>query len=192
MIKSVTRWEPNARGRLAQAAMELYSERGFEQTTVAEIAERAGLTERTFFRHFADKREVLFAGAGTLQEIVVSAVASAPDSAAPVVAAAAGVEAAAAVLQEGREYSRQRQAVIAANAELRERELIKLASLAAAIAAALRRRGVRDPTANLTAEVAIAVFRIAFERWVEETRPRDLPQLIRELLDELHTIAAGK
>ena len=74
------RWEPNARGRLEQAAMELYLERGFDQTTVAEIAERAGLTERTFFRHFADKREVLFAGAGALQELLVSAVAGAPDS----------------------------------------------------------------------------------------------------------------
>ena len=61
------RWEPDARGRLVKAAMELYGERGFEQTTVAEIAERAGLTERTFFRHFADKREVLFAGAGALR-----------------------------------------------------------------------------------------------------------------------------
>jgi AcrR family transcriptional regulator len=188
MIGGMTRWEPNARGRLAQAALELYSERGFEQTTVAEIAERAGLTERTFFRHFADKREVLFAGAGTLQELVVSAVAGAPESAAPIDAAVAGVDAAAAVLQEGREYSRQRQAVIAANAELRERELIKLASLASAIADTLRERGVRDPAASLTAEVAVAVFRIAFERWVGESGPRNLPQLVQESLEELKTV----
>jgi len=114
--------------------MELYSERGFEQTTVAEIAERAGLTERTFFRHFADKREVLFAGADALQELVVSAVAGAPESAAPIDAAVAGVQAAAALLQEGHEYSRLRQAIIIASAELRERELIKLASLAVVIA----------------------------------------------------------
>jgi AcrR family transcriptional regulator len=192
IIKGVTRWEPNARGRLAQAAMELYSERGFEQTTVAEIAERAGLTERTFFRHFADKREVLFAGAGALQELVVSAVASAPDSAAPIAAAAAGVEAAAAFLEEGREYSRQRQAVIVANAELRERELIKLASLASATAEALRRRGAREPAASLAAETMIAVFRIAFERWVNETDKRSLQQLIRESLDELTTVTAGR
>jgi AcrR family transcriptional regulator len=171
--------------------MELYSKRGFEQTTVAEIAERAGLTERTFFRHFADKREVLFAGAGALQELVVSAVASAPDSAAPIDAAAEGVEAAATALQEGREYSRQRQAVIAANAELRERELIKLASLAAAIADALRRRGVQDPAAALAAEAAIAVFRIAFEGWVEDSDGRDLSRRIRESLDELRAVAAG-
>jgi AcrR family transcriptional regulator len=171
--------------------MELYSERGFEQTTVAEIAERAGLTERTFFRHFADKREVLFAGAGSLQELVASAVAGAPDSVGPIHAATAGVEAAAAFLQDGREYSRRRQAVIAANAELRERELIKLASLASAIAEALRRRGVREPAASLTAEIAIAVFRIAFERWVNETDQRDLSRLIRESLEELKAVTMG-
>src|SRR3981189_380122 len=119
----MVRWEPNARGRLEQAAVELYSERGFEQTTVAEIAKRAGLTERTFFRHFADKREVLFAGAEDLQELLVSAVGNAPDSAAPIAAVGAGLLAAAALLQERREFSRQRQAVIAANPELQEREL---------------------------------------------------------------------
>ena len=100
------RWEPNARGRLVQAAFALYGERGFEQTTVAEIAERAGLTERTFFRHFADKREVLFAGADALQELLVSTVAKAPESLAPIDAAAAGLEAAGALIQEGREFAR--------------------------------------------------------------------------------------
>ena len=93
--------------------------------------------------------------------------------------------------QERREFARQRQAVIAANAELQERELIKLASLAAALADALRRRGVADPAASLTAEAGIAVFRIAFERWVDETSQPDLPQLIRESLDELKAVTAG-
>src|SRR5580704_17920347 len=100
--RGMSRWEPNAAGRLAQAALELYIERGFEQTTVAEIAARAGLTERTFFRHFADKREVLFARSHMLQELVVAAVAGAPYSAAPIAAAAAGVEAAGALLEERR------------------------------------------------------------------------------------------
>ena len=172
--------------------MELYVERGFEQTTVAEIAKRAGLTERTFFRYFADKREVLFAGAGSLQDFLVGTLASAPDSAAPIDAVAAAIEAAGALLQENREYSRQRQAVIAANAELQERELIKLASLASAIAGALRRRGVTDPAASLAAEAGIAVFRIAFERWVNETSQPDLPRAIRESLDELKAVTAGK
>src|ERR1035437_8925255 len=109
--RGMGRWEPNARGRLEQAALELYGERGFEQTTVAEIAKRAGLTERTFFRHFADKREVLFWGAGSLQELLVGTVASAPDSAAPIDAIVVALQAAAAVLQERGEYARQRQAV---------------------------------------------------------------------------------
>jgi AcrR family transcriptional regulator len=185
------RWEPNARGRLMQAAFALYGERGFEQTTVAEIAERAGLTERTFFRHFADKREVLFAGADALRELLVSTVASAPDSAAPIDAAAAGLEAAGAFIQEGGELARQRQAIIAASTELQERELIKLASLASALAEALRRRGVDDPAASLTAEAGIAVFKVAFERYVEETNRRTLPQLIRESLDDLKAVTAG-
>jgi AcrR family transcriptional regulator len=190
--RGMGRWEPNARGRLEQAALELYVERGFEQTTVAEIAERAGLTERTFFRHFADKREVLFAGGGTLQELLVSEVASAPESAAPIEAAGAALEAAGALIQQRREYSLQRQAVIAANAALQERELIKLATLASALAEALRQRGVAEPAASLTAEAGIAVFKIAFERWIDGTSPPELPQLIRESLDELKAVTAGK
>ncbi len=171
--------------------MELYSERGFEQTTVAEIAMRAGLTERTFFRHFADKREVLFAGAGALQELLVNAVADAPSSLAPIEVLAAGLETVGTLFGERRESSRQRQKIIAANAELQERELIKLASLASAVADTLRRRGVKDPAASLTAEAGIAVFRIAFELWVEETNQQDFPQLIRESLEELRAVTAG-
>jgi len=190
--RGMGRWEPNARGRLEQAALELYLERGFEQATVAEIAQRAGLTERTFFRHFADKREVLFWGQGALQELLVSTVAGAPASAAAIDAVAAALEAAGAQLQERRDSARRRQAVIAANAELRERELIKLASLASAIADALRRRGVSDLAASLTAEAGIAVFKIAFERWINETSQGDLSRLIRESLDELKAVTAGK
>jgi AcrR family transcriptional regulator len=186
------RWEPNARGRLEQAAMELYIERGFEQTTVAEIASRAGLTERTFFRHFADKREVLFWGSGMLQDLMVGAVTGAPDSAAPLDAVAAAVEAAGAMMEERREAVRQRQAIIAANPELQERELIKLASLSAAIAGALRQRGVAEPAASLTAEAGIAVFKIAFAQWVDDTGQPGLPQVIRDAMDELKAVAAGK
>ncbi|HEX3975984.1 MAG TPA: TetR family transcriptional regulator [Solirubrobacteraceae bacterium] len=187
----MSRWEPNARERLAQAALDLYGERGFEQTTVAEIAKRAGLTERTFFRHFADKREVLFAGGSDLQELMVNGVLDAAASAAPIDAVAAGLQAGGEVLQKRREFSRQRQAVIAASAELRERELIKLASLAAALADALRRRGVTGPAASLTAEAGIAVFRVAFEEWVDEATDRGLPQVIRDSLDELRAVTAG-
>ncbi len=186
------RWEPDARGRLLQAAMKLYGEQGFERTTVAEIANEAGLTERTFFRHFADKREVLFAGAGQLQELLVSTVAGAPDSATPIDAVAMALEAACAQFEEIRDTARQRQAIIAASAELRERELIKLASLAAALAAELRRRGVEEPAASLAAEAGIAVFKIAFERWVQESDGRDLSLLIRESFDELTAVATGR
>src|SRR6266567_550202 len=186
------RWEPDARGRLERAALELYGERGFEQTTVAEIARRAGLTERTFFRHFADKREVLFAGAGTLQAFLVSTVADAPDSVAPIDAVAAALGAAGALLQERREYARQRQTVIAANAELQERELIKLATLASALASTLRQRGVPDTAASLAADAGIAVFRTAFEVWVSQASPPGLAQLIRESLDELKAVTAGR
>jgi hypothetical protein len=122
----------------------------------------------------------------------VSTVTSAPDSVAPLEAVAAALEAAGALLQERREFARQRQAVIAANAGLQERELIKLASLASALADALRRRGVTDPAASLSAEAGIAVFKIAFERWVSETGEADLPQLIRASLDDLKAVTAGR
>src|SRR5690348_12479074 len=147
----MSRWEPDARGRLAQAAMELYRERGYEQTTVAEIAQRAGVTERTFFRHFADKREVLFDGGQALQERMVAAVDAAPPSAALLDAIAAALDAAAEQFAEiPADFPRRRQEVIAAHPALQERELIKLARLSAALADALRRREVPEPAASLT------------------------------------------
>jgi AcrR family transcriptional regulator len=188
----VSRWEPNARGRLEEAALELYRERGFDQTTVAEIAERAGLTERTFFRYFADKREVLFWGEGALHELFVHAVTGAPDSAAPIDAIAAGLEAAADLFRERRDRARQRQAVIAANKELQEREVMKLASLAAGMADALRRRGVSEPAASLTAEAGVAVFKVAFGRWIDAEANNDLVHHIRESLVELKGLTAGQ
>jgi AcrR family transcriptional regulator len=188
----MVRWEPDARGRLERAAMELFLERGFEQATVTEIAARAGLTERTFFRYFADKREVLFGGAGVLEEFLVSAVAQAPAATAPIDAVAASLRAAGVLLGERAEFARQRQAIIAANTELRERELIKLASLASALAGALRARGVGEPAASLAAEAGIAVFRIAFERWVSQVGPAELPQVIGESFDDLKAVTAGE
>ncbi len=184
----MARWQPNARGRLEQAALELYGERGFENTTVAEIAARAGLTERTFFRHFADKREVLFGGAGQLDELLAGAVAEAPAEATPIQAVTAGLDAVARVLTERRDFARLRQPIITANAELRERELIKLASWASQLADALRARGVDLPTATLASEIGIAVFRVAFQRWVDDAGTPDLSDLIRASLSELKAI----
>jgi AcrR family transcriptional regulator len=186
------RWEPNARGRLEQAALELYSERGFAQTTVSEIAERAGLTERTFFRHFADKREVLFWGAGALQDLLVETVAAAPEGVTPLDAVASALDASTEMFEQRRGGARRRQAIIAANAELQERELIKLASLAAALAATLRERGVAEPAASLTAEAGIAVFKIAFERWTAEGNQQQLSRLIEDSFDELRAVTAER
>ncbi|MFI6581788.1 TetR family transcriptional regulator [Embleya sp. NPDC050493] len=187
----MSRWEPNARGRLEQAALELYGERGFEQTTVADIAQRAGLTERTFFRHYADKREVLFGGAASLQEALVSTLAAAPAAAAPIDAVAAALGTAADLFGERHAFARRRHRVIVANADLRERELIKLADLSAALADGLRARGVADPAASLAAEAGVAVFKVAFERWIEESGERDVAEVIRESLAELKVVMAG-
>ncbi|MET8715830.1 helix-turn-helix domain-containing protein [Streptomyces sp. NPDC004735] len=184
------RWEPNARGRLAEAALELYSERGFELTTVAEIAGRAGLTERTYFRHYADKREVLF-GSTELQDLLVGAAAGAPESLAPIDVLAVGLDAVSEMFEGRRAYARKRQGVITANAELQERELIKLASLSAALAGTLRRRGVPEPAASLTAEAGVAVFKVGFERWLEDSEERGMAPVMRELLDELKAVAGG-
>ncbi|MCZ4119945.1 TetR/AcrR family transcriptional regulator [Streptomyces sp. H39-S7] len=186
------RWEPNARGRLEQAALDLYKEHGFEQTTAAQIAERAGLTERTFFRHYADKREVLFAGSHELEQAFVDTLAGTSAATAPIDAMASTLETVAAFFLERHEFARQRQAVIMANAELRERELIKLASLSAALAATLRRRGVQDPAASLTAEAGIAVFKVGFERWVGDSGERTLADFLRESLAELKVVTAGR
>lgn len=170
--------------------MALYAERGFENTTVAEIADRAGLTERTFFRHYADKREVLFAGSSELQDLLETTVADAPADVAPIDAVARGVEAMAGVLQGRREFARRRQAIIAASPELQERELTKLATLSAATAAVLRRRGVADPAASLAAEAGIAVFRVAFERWIAEPDGVGLADVIRSTLATLSGLTA--
>jgi AcrR family transcriptional regulator len=183
------RWEPDARGRLEQAALDLYLERGFDQTTVAEIASHAGLTERTFFRHFADKREVLFGG-GALAEGLAAAVDAAPETQPPLDAVIAALESLSDFFAERRAHARCRQKVIAANPSLQERELIKLASLSAAMADALRRRGVTEPAASLAAETGVAIFKVAFERWLDDARKRTLAQHIRESLDELRTVTA--
>ncbi|MEV7344639.1 TetR family transcriptional regulator [Streptomyces sp. NPDC093544] len=185
------RWEPNARGRLATAALELYSERGFEQTTVAEIAKRAGLTERTFFNHYADKREVLFATAGEFQDRFVGAVSVALKSVAPIAALAAGLDAIAEMLADQRDFVRARQAVIMSNPELQERDLIKLASTSAALADTLRRHGVTEPDASLAAEAGVALFKVGFHRWIAADENRELSLLMREALDALKAVTAG-
>ncbi len=186
------RWQPDSRGRLQEAALALYSERGFDQTTAAQIAARAGLTERTFFRHFADKREVLFGASAILQERIVAAVAGAPPADGPLDAVGRGLDAAAFMLGESRrDLARQRQAVIAANPELRERELAKLADYAADVATALHHRGVGEPQASLAAETGMTVFRVALERWANGDDDHDLADVMRSSMAELRAVAGG-
>ena len=170
--------------------MELYVERGYEQTTVADIAQRAGLTARTFFRHFADKREVLFAGSDVLQNALVTATQRAPATAPPLDQVAAGLVAAGEFFLDP-DHSRQRQVIIAAHPDLRERELIKLASLSAALADGLRQRGIAEPAATLSADAGVAVFKVAFERWIEPGNQRSFADLVADSIAELKAVTAS-
>ena len=185
----MTRWQPNARGRLRQAALELYGEHGFDQTTVAQIAQRAGLTERTFYRHFSDKREVVFAG--EVHRVLVSTLADAPASTTPIEAVTEALLAAGAVLDGRRDLTRRRQAVIAANPPLQQHEQVKYATIVADLAEALRERGVEPSSARLAAEAGVVVFRTAFERWIDEDEPREFGTLVRDTLDELAAVIGG-
>jgi AcrR family transcriptional regulator len=178
------RWESDTRGRLERAALELYLEHGFDQTTVAQITERAGLTTRTFFRHFADKRDVLFVGQDKLRERVAKTIAAAPPTWSPAKAAASGLNIAAAALQMRREEARDRRSLILATPELRERELITFAAVTETVTEALRERGAEDRAARVIAEAMTAAFRVAFEYWGDHP-DRELPQLVAETLDEL-------
>lgn len=189
----MSRWQPDALGRLAEAALELYRERGYDQTTVAEIAARAGLTERTFFRYFADKREVLFYGSEELRTVIVGALDAVPKATGSLEAVVVTLEAAGAWLEErtGVERARKRSSVIMAHAELRERELIKLASLAGMISERLRARGVKEPAASLVAEAGIAVFKIGFERWLEDKKQRSFAHHIRVSAAALREVTAS-
>ena len=184
------RWEPDARGRLERAALELFDQRGYDRVTTAEIAARAGLGERTFFRHFADKREALFAGAAQLQDLLVGEVAAAPERLAPLEAVVGALRAAGSLLEANRSFSHPRQRVVAASTELRERELIKLATLSGALAEVLGRRGAGATASRLAAEAGIAVFTVAFERWVETGG--DFGHQVDRALDELRAVTAER
>jgi AcrR family transcriptional regulator len=187
------RWEPDSRGRLQEAALALFSERGFDQTTAAQIAARAGVTERTFFRHFADKREVLFGGSAMLGEQIMDGVANAPEGDGPLDAVSRGLDAAAEFLGESRrDLARQRQAVIAANPELRERELAKLSAYAEQVAVTLRERGVSEAQAIFASEAGMTVLRVAVERWANEDDDRDLSDIMRESVAELRSVTVRR
>ncbi|MBI1376294.1 MAG: TetR family transcriptional regulator [Frankiales bacterium] len=187
----MARWEPDARGRLAVAALDLFEERGYDDTTVADIAERAGVTARTFFRHFPDKKEVLFSGSDRLQEGLVAAAEDAARTGGALDAVAATLDVAAELLGADRDFSRRRHAVVSANAELRERELIKMSRIADGLAAALGRQGIPTADARLAAESGIAVLRVSFEQWVAARRGPALAALMRTNLGRLTDLAAA-
>jgi AcrR family transcriptional regulator len=187
----MSRWKPDAEGRLMSAAITLFDEQGYDETTVAEIAEAAGLTKRTFFRYFNDKREVLFNGSQQLTELWVAAVAAAPADATPMAAVCAGLDEMANLFEERHAYAGVRARIINANPELQERELIKLQNLAGAIKAALIDRGVSANAAILAAQAGVTVFHVAFAHWVAQDDPTTFRRLMDESLDELRSVTAA-
>ncbi len=188
----MTRWEPGARERLQAAALELFATRGFEQTTTAEIARSVGLTERTFFRHFSDKREVLFYGQLELVRVFLDGIAGAPTGLTPLEVVAAAVQSAAAFFpDERRPYSRTRQTVIDQNPALQERELHKMGTLAQTIGDALRARGVTEPAATLAAESGITVFGVAFGQWIADGEQRSFADISADVFRELVTMTGS-
>ncbi len=190
-IDVMVRWEPGARERLQAAALELFATRGFEQTTTAEIAQSVGLTERTFFRHFSDKREVLFYGQDQFLQAFLGGLHAAPPDASPLEVVGCALDSAGAFFpDERRPYSRMRQSVIEKNPALQEREQHKLAGLAVAVAEALRARGVGEPTATLAAESGATVFGIAFAQWIREGEARSLADIASHVLHELRNLAS--
>lgn len=188
----MVRWEPGTRERLQAAALELFAERGFEQTTAADIAAAVGLTERTFFRHFTDKREALFDGQSRLVEAFLAGVADAPADAPALDVVAAALHSGAGFFPDDRRaWARLRRRVIEQHPALLERERHKMAELAGAIRTALVARGVAEPAATLAAESGTTVFTIAFGQWIAEGEHRSLDQLQTRVLADLRSLTTS-
>lgn len=187
----MARWAPGTAARLQQAALALFSERGYEQVTAADIAQAAGLTQRTFFRYFGDKRDVLFAGQDAFVEAFLAGAAAAPVDATPMQVVATAIDAASAFFtDERRSFSRARQSVIEQNPALQERERHKLALTAVELGRALRARGIGEPAATLAAESAVTVFSIAFVQWLESDERRTFAAIAAHTLEEF--LALGR
>ncbi len=187
----MSRWQPNARDRLERAAVELFIEQGFAETTVPQITARAGLTTRTFFRHFADKREALFARDDELPALVARLAADAPASLSPMMLIAYALETVAATRLEGqRAYLRARRTVIQADEGLRERELRKLSALSDAISRGFRNRGVDELTSILAAQLAVTVFSVTISRWLDQDGAHPLSDLVHDTLRALRSVTA--
>jgi len=190
----MARWEPGARERLVLAAVDLCTEQGYDATTVAQIAERAGVTKSTFFRHFPDKRELLVAGQETLRQLLIEGIAEAPEGASPLTAVAAGLVRASSVMGPvNRELAPRLKAAVAASTELQERDALKIVSLAAAMTDALVARGVPQAIAALAAELGVLAFKRGFAEWSEGDRDTEdeLAGYVLAALDELRTATAS-
>jgi len=186
----VVRWEPGTPERLQEAALELFAVHGFEQTTATAIARSVGLTERTFFRHFADKREVLFYGQDRFVQAFLTGIEAAPRDAAPLEIVASALRSVAAFFPDDRRSSsRKRQDVINHNPALQERERHKFASLATTLADALRARGVDELPATLAAQSGTTVFEVAFTQWIREGEQRSLADITVDVLRELRNLS---
>lgn len=169
----MARWEPGARDRLVVAAVDLFVEQGYDATTVAQIAERAGVTKSTFFRYFPDKRELLAAGQQTLSQLLAEGIADAPADAAPLAAVAAGLERASSAMGPmNRRIGPRLSAAVAASTELQERDALKSVGLAVAMSDALAARGVAESVAHLAAEMGVLAFKQGFAQWIA-TDPAD-------------------
>jgi AcrR family transcriptional regulator len=186
----VPRSGAEARRRLQQAALDLYRQRGYDRTTTAEIAARAGVNERTFFRHFPDKREVLFDGEADLRAALMQEVAEAPGGLQPLEILLWAFRRAGRILEDNRPFSEPRLEIIAATPALRERELAKHASLIDAVAEALRQRDVPERLAGLAARTGWAAFQHAAEAWIEDPS-QSLEAHLRHAFDDLHALSAA-
>ncbi len=188
----MVRWEPGARERLVVAAVDLFFERGYDATTVAEIAERAGVTKSTFFRHFSDKRELLVAGQETLSRLLAEGIAGAAFNASPLEAVVEGLRCASREMGPmNRKLGPRIKAAVAASTELQERDALKSVGLAATMTDALTARGVPAPTAHLAAELGLLAFKQGYAQWVEADGADDagLEPYALAALDELRLAA---
>ena len=186
----MARWKPDAQGRLTKAALALFDQQGYDETTIADIASSAGLTKRTFFRYFADKREVLFSGAEELERLWVTSVQEAPEGVSALAVVGISLDAVAEMFVERHPFVQIRARIIATNPELQERELIKLERLASSLAASFEGRGVNPMAAALAAQTSVRVFHTAFVRWIAQEDPAALRGFMHEALDELKELLA--
>jgi AcrR family transcriptional regulator len=187
----MARWEPGATQRLVVAAVDLFTEQGYDATSVAQIAERAGVTKSTFFRHFSDKREVLVAGQETLSRLLAEGITEAPADASPLQAVAAGLERASSAMgPANRELGPRLKAAVAASTELQERDALKSIGLAAAMTTALISRGVPEPTAHLAGELGVLAFKRGYAQWSESHRD-DVDGLAPHALAALEDLRAA-